>query len=72
MKLESTTVTAATLLPNTRPQRWNHAIWKMRPAAPDNRNAAGNASAGSIDADDITLLHDTVREPSGLSEDLNA
>ena len=39
MKLDSTMLAAHTLLPNTRPHSYSHAIWKISPAAPDMKTA---------------------------------
>ena len=56
MKLARTMLVDQTLLPNTRPARWNQTTSKMRPAAPDTKNANKTARAPrvqkmSLDAD---------------------
>jgi hypothetical protein len=40
MKLESTMLAAQTLLPNTRPARWNQTSSKIRLAAPEMKKTA--------------------------------
>ena len=45
MKLDSTTLVAQTLLPNTRPARWNHTTWKIRLAAPETKQTNPNQRA---------------------------
>src|SRR5712691_1860517 len=48
MKLESTIVVAQTVFPNTRPHRWNHTTSKIRPEAPESRNANESACSAEI------------------------
>ncbi len=42
MKLDSTRLVAQTLLPNTRPLRWNQAISKIRLAAPEMKHTSNS------------------------------
>ena len=45
MKLDRTRLVAQTLLPNTRPARWNQTTWKIRPAAPETKQTSPSRRA---------------------------
>jgi len=62
MKLDSTIEVDQTLLPNTRPARWNQAVSKTRPAAPERRQISPNQAdgralmAGERDLSDVAVF----------------